>query len=243
MWRILGDSLKRGVVTGKPGAPLPADVTPAPRECDAEIEALGQALRVEIQRLFKRSMKLRHVDCGSCNGCESELQALLNPFYDLQRFGIDFVASPRHADGVAVTGSVTRNLETAVHRTIEAIPEPRVVIAVGACAASGGIVGEGYASAGGVDRVAAQVDDVQRDPFTFPSLHRREAVRRVAESAVEFEHHDVRRTTLLERTDEFRATRSTSERFTAGDAAVFDRTREFQTAHLTIRRHAGPLIR
>jgi Ni,Fe-hydrogenase III small subunit len=73
--------------------------------------------------------------------------------YDVRRLGIDFVASPRHADGVVVTGPVTRNLELAVHRTIEAIPEPRVVIAVGACAASGGIVGESYASAGGVDRV------------------------------------------------------------------------------------------
>ena len=79
--------------------------------------------------------------------------ALLNPVYDVRRLGIDFVASPRHADGVVVTGPVTRNLETAVRRTVEAIPDPRIVIAVGACAASGGIVGEGYASAGGVDRV------------------------------------------------------------------------------------------
>ena len=79
--------------------------------------------------------------------------ALLNPVYDVRRLGIDFVASPRHADGVVVTGPVTRNLETAVRRTVEAVPDPRVVIAVGACAASGGIVGEGYASAGGVDRV------------------------------------------------------------------------------------------
>jgi len=107
----------------------------------------------EIHRVLGRSLHLRHLDAGSCNACDWELAALLNPVYDIRRLGIDFVASPRHADGVIVTGPVTRNLETAVHRTFEAIPEPRVVIAVGACAASGGIVGEGYASAGGVDRV------------------------------------------------------------------------------------------
>jgi Ni,Fe-hydrogenase III small subunit/formate hydrogenlyase subunit 6/NADH:ubiquinone oxidoreductase subunit I len=107
----------------------------------------------EIRRVLGRSLHLRHLDAGSCNACDWELAALLNPVYDVRRLGIDFVASPRHADGVVVTGSVTRNLETAVRRTLEAIPDPRVVIAVGACAASGGIVGEGYASAGGVDRV------------------------------------------------------------------------------------------
>jgi Ni,Fe-hydrogenase III small subunit/formate hydrogenlyase subunit 6/NADH:ubiquinone oxidoreductase subunit I len=107
----------------------------------------------EIQRVLGRSLHLRHLDAGSCNACDWELAALLNPVYDVRRLGIDFVASPRHADGVVITGSVTRNLETAVRRTVEAIPDPRVVIAVGACAASGGIVGEGYASAGGVDRV------------------------------------------------------------------------------------------
>jgi Ni,Fe-hydrogenase III small subunit/formate hydrogenlyase subunit 6/NADH:ubiquinone oxidoreductase subunit I len=107
----------------------------------------------EIRRVLGRSLHLRHLDAGSCNACDWELTALLNPVYDVRRLGIDFVASPRHADGVVVTGPVTRNLETAVHRTYEAIPDPRIVIAVGACAASGGIVGEGYASAGGVDRV------------------------------------------------------------------------------------------
>jgi Ni,Fe-hydrogenase III small subunit/formate hydrogenlyase subunit 6/NADH:ubiquinone oxidoreductase subunit I len=107
----------------------------------------------EIRRVLGRSLHLRHLDAGSCNACDWELAALLNPVYDVRRLGIDFTASPRHADGVVMTGSVTRNLETAVRRTLEAIPDPRVVIAVGACAASGGIVGEGYASAGGVDRV------------------------------------------------------------------------------------------
>ncbi len=107
----------------------------------------------EIHRVLGRSLHLRHLDAGSCNACDWELTALLNPVYDVRRLGIDFVASPRHADGVMVTGPVTRNLETAVRRTVEAVPEPRIVIAVGACAGSGGIVGEGYASAGGVDKV------------------------------------------------------------------------------------------
>jgi Ni,Fe-hydrogenase III small subunit/formate hydrogenlyase subunit 6/NADH:ubiquinone oxidoreductase subunit I len=120
---------------------------PAP-DPDAEVRA-----SFEIHRVLGRSLQLRHLDAGSCNACDWELSALLNPVYDVRRLGIDFVASPRHADGVVVTGPVTRNLETAVRRTVEAIPDPRVVIAVGACAASGGIVGEGYASAGGIDRV------------------------------------------------------------------------------------------
>jgi len=113
----------------------------------------AEAVASEIHRVLGRSLHLRHLDAGSCNACDWELAALLNPVYDVRRLGIDFVASPRHADGVVVTGPVTRNLETAVRRTVEAVPDPRVVIAVGACAASGGIVGAGYASAGGVDQV------------------------------------------------------------------------------------------
>jgi Ni,Fe-hydrogenase III small subunit len=153
MWRILGDSLKRGVVTGTSGAPLPADVTPAPREADPEVEVLGQALRVEVRRLFGRSMKLRHVDCGSCNGCESELQALLNPFYDLQRFGFDFVASPRHADALIVTGPPARHLEEALRLTDEATPRPRLVVAVGDCACHGGFCAGSFATLEGVHEV------------------------------------------------------------------------------------------
>ncbi len=106
----------------------------------------------EIRRVLGRSLHLRHLDAGSCNACDWELTALLNPVYDIRRLGIDFVASPRHADGVVITGPITRNLETAVRRTIEAIPDPRIVIAVGACA-TGGIFGEGYANLGGVDQV------------------------------------------------------------------------------------------
>jgi Ni,Fe-hydrogenase III small subunit len=128
--------------------PALAAAGPAP---EPAVEAAGAS--AEIRRVLGRSLHLRHLDAGSCNACDWELTALLNPVYDVRRLGIDFVASPRHADGVVVTGPVTRNLETAVRRTFEAVPDPRVVIAVGACAASGGIVGEGYASAGGVDRV------------------------------------------------------------------------------------------
>jgi Ni,Fe-hydrogenase III small subunit len=107
----------------------------------------------QIRHTLGRSLSLRHLDSGSCNACDWELTALLNPVYDVRRLGIDFVASPRHADGVIVTGPVTRNLEMAVRRTYEAVPEPRIVIAVGACATSGGIVGRSYASAGGVAEV------------------------------------------------------------------------------------------
>jgi Ni,Fe-hydrogenase III small subunit len=114
---------------------------------------LGAQVAREIRRVLGRSLHLRHLDSGSCNACDWELTALLNPVYDMRRLGIDVVASPRHADGVIVTGPVTRNLEPAVVRTYEAVPDPKIVIAVGACASSGGIVGRGYASAGGVAEV------------------------------------------------------------------------------------------
>ena len=114
---------------------------------------VADEVAAEIRRTLGRSLQLRHLDAGSCNGCDWELTALLNPVYDVRRLGIDFVASPRHADGVIVTGSVTRNLEQAVRRTWEAVPEPRIVIAVGACAISGGIPGRSYASLGGAAEV------------------------------------------------------------------------------------------
>ena len=117
------------------------------------VDENAAAASSEIHRGLGRSLHFRHLDAGSCNACDWELAALLNPVYDVRRLGIDFVASPRHADGVVVTGPVTRNLEAAVRRTVEAIPGPRVVIAVGACATSGGIIGETYASAGGADRI------------------------------------------------------------------------------------------
>jgi Ni,Fe-hydrogenase III small subunit/NAD-dependent dihydropyrimidine dehydrogenase PreA subunit len=110
--------------------------------------------RERIHGRLGRSLHVRQVDAGSCNGCELEIAATTNPFYDLERFGIHLVASPRHADVLLVTGPVTRNMEIALLRTYEAAPEPRVVVAVGACGCSGGIFGEGtYAAIGGVDRV------------------------------------------------------------------------------------------
>jgi len=111
-------------------------------------------LRERIRGRLGRSLHVRHVDAGSCNGCELEIAATTNPVYDLERFGIHLVASPRHADVLLVTGPVTRNMEIALRRTYEAAPDPRVVVAVGACGCSGGIFGEGtYAAIGGVDRV------------------------------------------------------------------------------------------
>jgi Ni,Fe-hydrogenase III small subunit/formate hydrogenlyase subunit 6/NADH:ubiquinone oxidoreductase subunit I len=117
-------------------------------------EASAARLRERIHRMLGRSLHVRQVDAGSCNGCELEIGALSNPVYDLQRFGIHLVASPRHADVLLVTGPVTRNMEAALRRTYEATPEPRLVVAVGACGCSGGIFGEGtYASVGAVERV------------------------------------------------------------------------------------------
>ena len=117
-----------------------------------EIAGLAQQLRERIARTFQRSLQIRHLDVGSSNGCDWEINALLNPVYDLQRFGIDFVASPRHADLLLVTGAVTRHLEPALWATYEATPDPKLVVAVGACACSGGVVAGSYATAGGVDQ-------------------------------------------------------------------------------------------
>jgi Ni,Fe-hydrogenase III small subunit/formate hydrogenlyase subunit 6/NADH:ubiquinone oxidoreductase subunit I len=118
------------------------------------LEESAARLRDRIRDRFGRSLHVRQVDAGSCNGCELEIAATTNPIYDLERFGIHLVASPRHADLLLVTGPVTRNMEPALRATYEATPDPRIVVAVGACGCSGGIFGEGtYASVGGVDRV------------------------------------------------------------------------------------------
>ncbi len=100
--------------------------------------ALAQALDQRTRKLFGRSLRLRSVVAGSCNGCESELVALGNVVFDMARFGVQFVASPRHADGIVITGALSRNMRDAVYRTYEAVPDPKLVIAVGACAISGG---------------------------------------------------------------------------------------------------------
>ncbi len=124
---------------------------------DAPPVSLAQSaarFRERIHGRLGRSLHVRQVDAGSCNGCELEIAATANPYYDLERFGIHLVASPRHADVLLVTGPVTRNMEIALRRTYDAAPDPRVVVAVGACGCSGGIFGEGtYAALGGVDRV------------------------------------------------------------------------------------------
>ena len=122
-------------------------------EVEADVESVGQKAREKIQKLLRRSLAIREVDAGSCNGCELEIVALNNPVYDLERFGIQFVASPRHADMLLVTGPVTRNMELALLKTYQAMPEPKIVVAVGACGISGGIFGKNYASLGGVDNV------------------------------------------------------------------------------------------
>lgn len=116
-------------------------------------EASGRELREKIRSTLGRSLAIREVDAGSCNGCELEIIALNNPVHDIERFGIHFVASPRHADMLLVTGPVTRNMEMALRKTYQATPEPRVVVAVGTCGISGGIFGVNYATRGGVDQV------------------------------------------------------------------------------------------
>jgi Ni,Fe-hydrogenase III small subunit/formate hydrogenlyase subunit 6/NADH:ubiquinone oxidoreductase subunit I len=116
-------------------------------------EQIGNELKEKIQKIFGRSLAIRQVDAGSCNGCEIEIAALNNPIYDIERFGIHFVASPRHADVLLVTGPASRNMEVALRRTYDATPNPKIVIAVGACACSGGIFGDTYATTGGIDKI------------------------------------------------------------------------------------------
>jgi len=120
---------------------------------EADVDSVGQKAREKIYQFLGRSLAIREVDAGSCNGCEVEIVALNNPIHDIERFGIQFVASPRHADMLLVTGPVTRNMEMALLKTYQAMPEPKVVVAVGACGISGGIFGKNYASLGGVDNV------------------------------------------------------------------------------------------
>jgi len=131
-------------------APHPGDAASAR---NAAIEPLGQQIKARVRNILGRSLHIRQVDAGSCNGCEIEIVGLNSPVYDLERFGIHFVASPRHADMLLVTGPVTRNMELALRKTYAAMPEPRLVVAVGACGCSGGIFGQNYATRGGVDVV------------------------------------------------------------------------------------------
>ena len=127
--------------------------TEAPPRPDASLRVTGERLQDEILRMFGGSLAIRHVDAGSCNGCELEIHMLNNPYYNIEGLGIKFVASPRHADMLLVTGPVSRNMETALKRTYVAVPDPKLVVAVGDCGCTGGIFGESYASCGRVANV------------------------------------------------------------------------------------------
>lgn len=120
---------------------------------DEELLKIGQKLKTRIQSIFGRSLAIRELDSGSDNATEIEMVNLTTPYYDVERFGITFVASPRHADILAVTGAVTHNMEIAVRKTYSAMPEPRIVIAIGDDACDGGIYKDTYAVNGGVDKV------------------------------------------------------------------------------------------
>lgn len=127
--------------------------TEAPPVADDALRVVSERLNAETLRLLGRALTIRQVDAGSCNGCELEIHALANPYYNLEGLGIKFVASPRHADMLLVTGPVSRNMEVALRRTWEAVPEPKLVVALGDCGCTGGIFGESYASCGKVENV------------------------------------------------------------------------------------------
>ncbi|HOW90515.1 MAG TPA: NADH-quinone oxidoreductase subunit NuoB [Elusimicrobiales bacterium] len=135
-----------------------------------EYEKAGQELRALIARHFGRSLQIREVDAGSCGACESEIISACNPIYDIQRFGVDFAASPRHADALLVTGPVTRNMETALLRTYEAMSGPKFVITCGDCALDGGAFKDSYYCAGGAGAllpVAAHVPGCPPHPMAL----------------------------------------------------------------------------
>lgn len=142
MRKTMIESLLRGPLT-----------EPAPPVDEAALAELAESVNRAARARLGRSLSIRHVDAGSCNGCELELHALSNAFYDLERFGLRFVASPRHADVLTVTGPVTQNMREALLRTYEAMPEPKWVVAIGGCAVDGGIFVGSAAIVGGVKDV------------------------------------------------------------------------------------------
>jgi len=142
MRKVLAKSLALGPLT-----------EPAPTADEVALAELAASVNRAAYARLGRSLSIRQVDAGSCNGCELEIHALNNAFYDLERFGLRFVASPRHADVLMVTGPVTKNMREALERTYNATPEPKWVVAIGSCAVDGGIFAESYAVAGGVKDV------------------------------------------------------------------------------------------
>lgn len=145
MLRLYGKIFKTGIVTEK----LPRRVPQA----DEQIEQIGNQLKTVVDKHFKGSLAIRQVDAGSCNGCELEIHALNNVYYGIERFGVHFVASPRHADVLLVTGPVSRHMESALLRVYQATPSPKWVVAVGDCGVCGGEFGVSYASCGAVSNV------------------------------------------------------------------------------------------
>ena len=141
MYQLLKQIVKTGIRTEEPPA------------ADDTLRVTSERLRSEILARFAGALTIRHVDAGSCNGCELEINALNNPYDHLEGLGIRFVASPRHADMLLVTGPVSRHMETALKRTYAATPEPKLVVALGDCGCTGGIFGESYASCGRVSNV------------------------------------------------------------------------------------------
>ena len=142
MRKTLLESLSHGPLT-----------EPAPAPDEAALAELAQSVNRAARARLGRSLSIRHVDAGSCNGCELEIHALSNAFYDLERLGLRFVASPRHADVLTVTGPVTKNMREALLRTYNAMPDPKWVVAIGRCAVDGGIFISSYAVVGGVKDV------------------------------------------------------------------------------------------
>jgi Ni,Fe-hydrogenase III small subunit len=141
MWKIVQQIVRGGIRTEAP--PAPSEALPV------DADRIGR----ELLDILGRALSIRMVDAGSCNGCELELNALSNPYYNIEGLGIKFVASPRHADMLLVTGPVSRNMVTALQRTYDAMPEPKLVVAVGDCGCDGGIFGESYACCGRVSNV------------------------------------------------------------------------------------------
>ena len=141
MWKIISQIVRTGNCT---------EASPAG---DDALRVAAERIQREILEVIGQALAIRQIDAGSCNGCELEIHALNNPYYNIEGLGIKFVASPRHADMLLVTGPVSRNMQLALKRTYDATPEPKLVVAVGDCGCNGGIFGDSYASCGRISNV------------------------------------------------------------------------------------------